>query len=87
MDPAAIVLLLISALVGGVIGVWQARRRVHMRVRAHIEQAVEARLIERFGRRDDPAQPQVSGAPDGAADTAAHNAVGADGTDRQQPRS
>jgi hypothetical protein len=52
MDPAAIVLLLISALVGGVIGVWQARRRVHMRVRAHIEQAVEARLIERFGRRD-----------------------------------
>jgi hypothetical protein len=51
MDPIAILLLLLAALVGGVIGVWQARRSVHRRVRAHIEAAVEARLVERFGRR------------------------------------
>lgn len=66
MDPIAILLLLLSALVGGVIGVWQARRRVHMRVRAHIEQAVEARLVERFGWREQgDAGPRQEGSDSG----------------------
>lgn len=60
---AGALLLLFSALVGGVIGVWQARRQVRARVRAQIEAAVEQRLIERYGHRARPPEPPP---PDGS---------------------
>jgi uncharacterized protein YneF (UPF0154 family) len=61
MSTGALILLLFSALLGGVIGVWQARRQLRARVRARIEAAVEQRLIERYGRSPDSAAPPSDG--------------------------
>lgn len=65
MTTGALLMLLLSAVVGGLIGVWQARRRARRVVAERIAAAVEARLLERYGRRPDAASPDRRGAGTG----------------------
>ncbi|ULQ45405.1 hypothetical protein JN531_009715 [Flagellatimonas centrodinii] len=57
MTTGTLLMLLFSAVVGGVIGVWQARRRARRVVAERIAAAVEARLLERYGRRPGAVSP------------------------------
>lgn len=61
MTTTALLMLVFSAVVGGLIGVWQARRRARRVVAERIAAAVEARLLERYGRRPGAAPPDGGG--------------------------